>query len=174
MIRFALAACAALLSTAALAQDTIHLRPYNETPKSRSGSDRSSITPMATAPRLTSVAVFAVGSSQYGDWEYTYGKYSTPNDHGGSQLRVAVEEWGYAGWRSATYNGTTLPSSANYADEPICGGTPANPTGCSSGQTVIGWIRYWNLDGLGNSGNFQYQASSVNGGGSYSTSIYIK
>lgn len=159
---------------AASAQEPVTLRPLNEVAKPESAAIDRRVSPMAPAPRLTSVAVYAVGSSQYSGWEITYRKYSTTYDHGGPVLLVAVEEWGYAGVRNAWYNGTRLPASAQYGSDPICGGTPANPAGCSAGESPIAWIRYWKLDGYPDSGDFQYEASSANGPGTYSTHITIK
>ena len=55
------------------------------------------IRPDSSAPPLTQDEVFAVGSSQYGGWEYMTSptQASTVNDHGGALLRVVIRELGY-------------------------------------------------------------------------------
>jgi hypothetical protein len=157
----AIAALIALTGTA-YAGTTNGLRPLNPQPQ-------------GVAPPLTSVAIYAVGSTQYGQYEYTYGKTSTTYDHGGMQLRVAVEEWGYAQAGYAKFQGGILPSSANYASDAICGGTPRNPDfSCPAGSIVVGWIEYYNLDGNSN-GLFSFEASSINPPyNTYSAQIYIR
>ena len=52
-------------------------------------------------------------------------------------------------------------SSANYQTTPVCvtGGSYTWP--CTAGQTVVGFLRYYNLDG-NQSGLFKYQNTSTN------------
>jgi len=126
----------------------------------------------APAPPLTSVSIYAVGSSNC-DWEYLPGS-TTSCDHGDSQLRVAVLEVGYSSNRIAWFNGGLLPLSANYASEGICvvGGVATMP--CPIGYSITSWMRYYNLDGH-QSGLFQYQSTSTNPPiNTYSTSVSIK
>ena len=117
---------------------------------------------LAPAPGLSRVFIYAVGSSDCG-WEYmtTFDQYSTNCDHGGQQLRVAVQEIGYGGNAFAWMNGGVLPKSANYANESICivGNNYVFP--CPAGYTIVGWIKYYNLDGYQN-GNFRFQNTSIN------------
>ncbi|UPT56072.1 YolA family protein [Dickeya zeae] len=115
----------------------------------------------APAPALSRVAIYAVGSSNC-DWEYiTSGQFSTTCDHGGSLLRVAVVEMGYGSNPVAWMNSNLLPRSANYQTDTICnvGGQYTFP--CPAGYTVVGWMRYYNLDG-NESGQFQFQDTSTN------------
>ncbi|MEA9594184.1 DUF4879 domain-containing protein, partial [Xanthomonas campestris] len=67
-------------------------------------------------------------------WEYmtTVGQASTTGNHGGTQLRVVVQEVGYDGSGTAWMNGAVLPSSANYFNDPFCQ-TGSSYTACSTG-----------------------------------------
>lgn len=118
----------------------------------------SEIVPFAPAPALSSMWVYAVGSSNC-DWEYTAGLSTTSCDHGGAQLRTAVLEIGYGSSRIAWMNGGILGSS--YANTPVCvtGGYYTWP--CTAGQTVVGFLVEYNLDGYQN-GLFRYQNTSTN------------
>jgi len=136
----------------------------------------SSVTPAASASPLTRVAVYAVGSTLYGGYEYmtTLGQLSTVWDHGGTQLRVVVQEIGYGGTPTAYMAGTLLAAAKNYQNTPICivGGYYTSP--CPAGYTIVGWYRYFNLDGY-NSGQFTYRNTSLNSPwNTLSTGIYIK
>ncbi|MCA7012277.1 YolA family protein [Dickeya dadantii subsp. dieffenbachiae] len=116
----------------------------------------------APAPSLSRVTVYAVGSSNCG-WEYmtSVGQLSTTCDHGGAQLRVAVQEIGYGNNPVAWMNGGILPRSANYQTDGICivGNQYTFP--CPAGYTVVGWMHYYNLDGTDN-GQFKFQDTSTN------------
>ena len=61
----------------------------------------------------------------------------------------------------AWMNGGLLPSSARYASTPVCvtGGYYTWP--CTAGQTVVGFLNEYNLDGYQN-GLFKYQNTSTN------------
>ena len=64
------------------------------------------------APQLTQMYVYAVYSDD-GGLEYINSSpstyiVSTTNDHGGNELYVYVVEMGYAGNRTATFNGNTM------------------------------------------------------------------
>ncbi|CDG83669.1 YolA family protein [Janthinobacterium agaricidamnosum] len=130
---------------------------------------------LAPAPALSRVAIYAVGSSNC-DWEYMtiLGQLSTTCDHGGQLLRVAVQEIGYGASPFAWMNGGLLPQSANYTNQSICivGNNYVWP--CPAGYTVVGWMKYYNLDGQ-QSGKFQFQDTSINAPfNTLSTSILIK
>ncbi|MCH7341996.1 YolA family protein [Pelomonas sp. CA6] len=114
----------------------------------------------APAPPLTQMWVYAVGSSNC-NWEYTAGRSVTSCNHGGAQLRAAVLEIGYGSARVAWMNGGVLPASARYASTPVCvtGGSYTWP--CTPGQTVVGFLNEYNLDGH-QSGLFRYQNTSTN------------
>jgi hypothetical protein len=113
----------------------------------------------APAPPLTAILVYAVGSSNCG-WEYPSGT-TTACDHGGAQLRTAVLEIGYGSNAIAWMAGGILPNSAMYASTPVCitGGYYSWP--CTAGQTVVGFLNEYNLDGW-QSGIFKYQNTSIN------------
>lgn len=133
-------------------------------------------TQRAPAPPLTRVAVYAVGSSNCGGWEFmtTIGQLSTTCDHGGAQLRAVVQEIGYGGSPFVWMNGSFLPSSANYLTESICivGSSYVFP--CSAGGTAVGWMKYYNLDGY-QSGTFKFQDTSINSPwNTIFTQIYIQ
>jgi hypothetical protein len=115
---------------------------------------------LAAAPPLTAMWVYAVGSTNCG-WESTAGLTTTACNHGGAQLRSAVLEIGYGASRVARMNGAVLPSSAMYASTPVCvtGGYYTWP--CTAGQTVVGFLNEYNLDGYQN-GLFKYQNTSSN------------
>lgn len=113
----------------------------------------------APAPPLSYVQVRYVGSSNQG-WEpISDAMASTTLDHGGAQLRVLTVEVGYGTIRIAKINGTTLPSTANYQTIAFCGSNFLTP--CSPGQTIVGYTRYWNVDGY-QGGTFSYQTTSIN------------
>lgn len=120
----------------------------------------SGVVPYAPAPPLTDMWVYAVGSTNCG-WEVTAGLATTPCDHGGPELRAAVLEIGYSSNRIAWMNGGLLPTSAMYASTLVCvsGGYYVWP--CPVGQTAVGFLREYTLDGPQN-GLFQYQATSSN------------
>jgi len=122
---------------------------------------RGAIAPMAAAPGLSYLQIHHVKSQSYPyQWEFVpVSTLRTVNDHGGSWLRVATVEVGYGSHPIGRMNGAVLPASANYQTVPFCTSNYALP--CSPGQTVIGFVRYWNLDGYQN-GIFSYQNTSTN------------
>lgn len=133
---------------------------------------------LAPAPGLSRIAILAVGSDQSncgGGWEYmtTIGQFSTVCNHGGSLMRVAVQEIGYGGTPTMYMAGSFIPSSKIYATQTICvvGGSYVWP--CPAGYTVVGFIRYVNLDGY-QSGRLTYQNYSLNVGPTISTAINIQ
>jgi hypothetical protein len=125
----------------------------NSTPKSGAVA-------LAAASPLSAMWVYAVGSSNCG-WENTAGLTTTTCNHGGAQLRSAVLEIGYGNTRVPKMNGGTLPSSALLASTPVCvtGGYYSWP--CTAGQTVVGFLLEYKLDGHQN-GLFKYQNTSSN------------
>lgn len=129
----------------------------NQTQNSTSGVSAALSGP---APGLSAMWVYAVGSSNCG-WEYTAGKTTTTCDHGGVQLRSAVLEIGYGSNSIAWMNGGLLPRSAMYASTPVCvtGGYYTWP--CTAGQTVVGFLNEYTLDGY-QTGIFKYQNTSTN------------
>lgn len=116
--------------------------------------------PRAPAPALSSIRVYAVGSTACG-WEYTNGNSSTTCNHGGGELRVAIIEIGYGANPIASMNGGQLPRSARYASTGICITGTQYTWPCTPGQTVVGWLDEYNVDGH-ESGYFQYQNTSTN------------
>jgi hypothetical protein len=118
---------------------------------------------LAPAPPLSYVQVYAVGSTNVG-WETLSNSsaLSTTYDHGGANLYVEVLELGYGGNPIVKMNGGLLPSSANYATYSVCSDVYGNLySPCNAGQTVAGWLRYYDVSG-NQSGLFEYQNTSLN------------
>jgi len=122
--------------------------------------DQSQIVARAPAPPLDYVSILAVYSTNCG-WENTEGKFTTSCNHGGSTLRAAVLDMGYGSNRIAWMDGSILPNSAIYLRENICAAPLGGLQRCTSGQTVIAFMTYYNLDGY-TDGIFQYQNTSTN------------
>jgi len=120
------------------------------------------MTASGAAPALSYLQVSYVGSSNIG-WEAIAPNQGvTSYDHGGAQLRVVTDELGYGSIPFATMNGSQLPSSSNYYTQPICQDAYGNYTlSCSAGQSIVGWRKYWSVDGY-QSGLFYYQNMSTN------------
>jgi hypothetical protein len=126
----------------------------------RSGA-KAALAAAGPAPALSSLQISNLGSSNVG-WEgIAAAQTTTTYDHGGAQLRVVTDEFGYGNVPVARYNGSVLPSSTNYLTQTICWNGSAYVLPCSAGQTVVGWRKYWNLDGKQN-GLFSYQNTSTN------------
>jgi hypothetical protein len=113
----------------------------------------------APAPPVSYVQVRYVGSSTQGWKPVTDNQLTTSEDHGGPQLRVLTVEVGYSYSPFAQINGAYLPQSANYATVPFCNYSNFLEQ-CSPGQIVVGFVRYWNLDGY-QGGSFWYQNNSI-------------
>jgi hypothetical protein len=124
------------------------------------GAQPNAVLAAGAAPALSRMWVYAVGSTNCG-WESTVGLSVTTCNHGGAQLRAAVLEIGYGSSRVAWMSGGVLPSSAMYASTPVCvtGGYYSWP--CTAGQTVVGFLNEYKLDGYQN-GIFKYQNTSTN------------
>jgi hypothetical protein len=116
----------------------------------------------APAPGLTSARIYAVGSTSCG-WEYINGNGSgsTSCNHGGGELRVAIMEIGYGSNPIASMNGGQLPRSARYSSTGICVTGTQYTWPCKAGQTIVGWLDEYNVDGY-DSGQFKYQNTSTN------------
>ena len=122
------------------------------------------------APNLSSVRVYAVGSSNYGDWEFLpTGALSTANDHGG-QVQVAVLEFGYGVNPVATMNGNSV---SIYESTAVCGPPSNFNFPCTNGQTMTGTMYIYDVSGYQN-GTFAYQHTSINAGGTLYAQIYIQ
>lgn len=119
----------------------------------------SSLAFAQSAPPLSYVQIRHVGSSNQGWENLSDSQVATTLDHGGAQLRVVTVEVGYGTSRVAKVNGVNLPTGANYQTINFCGSNYLVP--CSAGQTIVGFTRYWNLDGY-QSGTFSYQTTSIN------------
>ena len=131
-------------------------------PEVKSGRFQPGIA-FAPAPALTSVRVYAIGSTNCG-WEYPGGALGTSCDHGGAQLRAAVLEVGYGSFRVVWMNGGVLASSAMYASTPVCITNGYYSWPCTAGQTVVGFLNEYTLDGS-QGGQFKYQSTSINAPG---------
>jgi hypothetical protein len=114
----------------------------------------------APAPPLSYVQIRYVGSSNKGGEWIPDNQLSTTLDHSGAQMLVLTVEVGYGSNPVAQINGATLPSSANYRTDPFCNYADFLEQ-CSAGQTIVGWVRYWNLNGY-QGGSFWYQNRSIN------------
>lgn len=117
--------------------------------------------PEAPAPALTNIYIVSVTSAQAGSEPIGMYQMATTRDHGGSYMRVVVDEIGYGSGASATVNGVPLPSSALISDKPFCSYVYGNYVPCYPGQTVIGWRKEWRLDGK-TGGQFRHQNISMN------------
>ena len=112
------------------------------------------------APALEYLQIRRVESTAGGLEDIPDNRFTTVNDHGGRFLRVLTVEVGYGNSILARMNGAILPNSANISSIPFC--NPSNFLApCRPGQTIIGWVRYWRLDG-NQSGTFSYQNRSIN------------
>ncbi len=125
-------------------------------------AEKSLAVPLAPAPPLTRMFVFAVGSTNC-NWEYmtSVGQLATTCNHGGAQMSAAVLEIGYGSNPIAWMSGTVLPNSANYQTTPVCIVGTRYDWPCSPGATIVGFLRYYNLNGYQN-GLFRYQNTSIN------------
>lgn len=117
----------------------------------------------APAPPISQVAILAVGSTQAGGWEYmtAAGQMTTARDHGGSELRVVVRQIGYGGTPIASLWGTALTRDAQYMTERLCVNPDGYTSSCLPGQTIVGWLYYFSLDGH-HDGEFGFQNTSLN------------
>ena len=124
----------------------------------------------AAASGISYYEIYAVGSSNVG-WEYPSAlQGSTTYNHGGSQLSIAVIQYGYGNPNQATMNGI----SNSYSSSSVLCGTLATLHYCSAGETVTGWLYMFNFNGQ-QSGNFVTSSNSTASPfGYWSDSIYIQ
>ncbi|MGF7058512.1 DUF4879 domain-containing protein [Brassicibacter mesophilus] len=119
----------------------------------------------APAAPFTDVMVYAVGSEQYGDYEYIdYNQFTTLEDHGGTPFYIVTADFGYSrqSSRIAKLNGIKLNLVyTDYVD--------------TNGDSIVDvFLYYWDASGQ-TGGNFTYQATSENyPWNTYSDSIIIK
>lgn len=112
------------------------------------------------ASPLTELYVYGVYSSNCGV-EFTAGQSSTSCDHGGSVLQTAVLEIGYGGNPIVWMSGGILPSSASIGSTAVCITNNTYTWPCSAGQTIVGFLREYDISGNQN-GLFRYQNTSLN------------
>ena len=107
----------------------------------------------------------------FGGWQRVSELQSSTNyDHGGSQLSIAVIQYGYGNPNQATMNGI----SNSYSSSSVLCGTLATLHYCSAGETVTGWLYVFDFDGQ-QSGNFVTSSNSIASPfGYWSDSIYIQ
>ncbi len=115
----------------------------------------------APADPLWYVEIAYVYSSNQGWESIPASAFSTSLNHGGSQMVATVLELGYGGSRFVQMAGSTLSSSANYYNDDICWDFSGNLTyNCTSGMTLAGYERYYNISGH-QSGTFSFQSTSI-------------
>nr|WP_272914317.1 DUF4879 domain-containing protein [Ureibacillus xyleni] len=104
----------------------------------------------ASAPPLSYLEVFAAISSQYpNDYEFfSPNQLSSVYDHGGDELYIVTEEYGYGHIRYAKFNGVNLKQHmTQYID--------------LNGDSIVdGWYVWWNASG-NEEGTFNYQNTST-------------
>lgn len=115
-----------------------------------------------SAPVLTSMWVYAVGSSNVG-WEImqTRGQFATSQNHGGAAMRVAVMEIGYGSNPIGALEGNPLDPSKNYKTDSVCISGNNYVWPCPSGSIIVGYFRYYNIDGT-QAARFNYKNTSTN------------
>ncbi|STQ90083.1 DUF4879 domain-containing protein [Iodobacter fluviatilis] len=137
--------------------DLSQIKPA-ETTKSSAHAENTTFAPAAP---LSQVRVIAVGSNNIGWENIPVGAQATVQDHGGAFLAVAVLEMGYGGNPIARMNGGVVPSASIFRRDTLCfvNGSAAIP--CPPGNTVAGFIVYWDVSGNQN-GFFQHTNTSLN------------
>ena len=109
----------------------------------------------AVASGISYFEVYAVGSSNQG-WEYvSAGATATTLNHGGATMLMAVFQYGYGNHWSTTMNGV---SKTPYHIANICGPLSA-PYYCSPGNTITGFMYYFDFSGQ-QGGTFSSSANS--------------
>jgi len=123
---------------------------------------KGDITVLAPAPPLQYVEIDYVASSDIGWKPVTASAFSTTENHGGPVMLVRVLEVGYGSGPIAKMNGAVLSSSQNYENTRLCWGFDGYLTfSCSSGMTLAGYARYYDVSG-NQSGTFEYENRSIN------------
>lgn len=154
-------------------QDFIHSfkldSPLKSMAKANKQKPSGDVTNQAAASGISYFEIVAVGSSQYGGYEYpSASQYSTTHDHGGSVLYVVVGQIGYGNPNNATMNGV---SRSAFYTENLCGNDYHT---CNPGETVTGFYYYYDFSGQ-SSGQVNVSANSVaNPYGYWSDSMYIR
>ena len=131
-------------------------------------SNKSSLS-FASGPAsgISYFEVIGVFSSQYGGWENIAPYQGSTAPHGGSQLYTAVLQIGYGNPNPATMNGI---SKTAFFTQPLCG---VNLHNCGVGETIVGWLYYYNYSGQQN-GSFNASTNSIASPfGYWSDSVYI-
>jgi len=134
--------------------------------------DAGSITAQSSPSGIEYYEVYAVSSSYSSpDWEFINpGQAETVFDHGGSEIIVAVLQYGYGNTTSATLNAA---SGSNWATDYICGAINSMHF-CSQGETIRGYLRYYRFTNT-QGGFFSSSAySNLVPYGSWTTSINIR
>jgi len=127
----------------------------------QSKRDEVEVTPKAAAAALYYLEIRYVGSSNIG-WEYINpSQWITVEDHGGALMRIVTLELGYGCNPIAKMGGGQLPWSSNYHTDSMCWNSSGYLGICEPGQVVVGFRKYWNIDGWQN-GYFTYQNTSCN------------
>ncbi len=129
--------------------------------------EKSLVTPAVSgpAPPLTRAIVYAVGSTQYGGWEYmtTLNQASTVGIHGGAQLRVVVQVIGYGNGPWGSASGTLLQAPDGlYQTQSICVVGGYYTTACPAGAAIVGQYQYFDLDGYSTPNTFSWKSQSLN------------
>jgi len=129
------------------------------------------ISARAPATGIQYFEIYGVGSTTQG-FEYPQpSASSTTLDHGGSQIRVAVLQYGYGNVNDATLSGQTKSPTET---ENICGTLNVDVHICTPGETVTGFLYYFDFYGP-QSGQFTVSSSSIASPfGYWSDSIYIQ
>lgn len=121
------------------------------------------VQPMAPAPPLTYLEVYAAISTNYPQYEYfSDNQLRSVQDHGGGEMYIVTVELGYGHQRFARMNGTLLSSIQYQAID------------LDNDSIIDGWFYWWDASNY-ESGNFSYQNTSSNyPRNTMSDSIYIQ
>lgn len=99
---------------------------------------------MAAATGISYFQTFSVASPSTGGWEYPSATQTTTTyNHGGGFIDVAVLQYGYGNETGGRINGT---AGTKYNTEIVCG-TLSTLHYCSAGETITGWIYYYEFTG---------------------------
>jgi hypothetical protein len=113
------------------------------------------------APPLAEVkTVFVLSENVPEGEEIAKTQKETKQVHGGSWLRVKVEEVGYG--RPQDRHAKLKDQKGNKIDQ--------QPVGT---YIVTGWILTYEFTPFNNGGTFKYESTGLNGGGTHTTSLYI-
>ena len=153
------------MATARLADPMLQLAIHQ-----RVVSAKTDVGPTAPAPTLSKLQITGIFSNNVGWEDIADFQFSTVYDHSGAQLFAEVFELGYGFSRFASMNGGGLPSSSStsYA---VCISGGQYVSNCTAGQTVVGFLYYWNLSG--NQNGVFYQQNYNNLGRLYFDRITI-